>query len=131
MIAEDATITELVNSGLMLKSADYVEKVVGNCYRMYQERGWKGEHVRIRIGRKGNGTNPHYTLEYVSDDFELSKPFQDSQFDKRGSLVQFSGQNHEKKAIGFDRRMWSTATQTLVELEDLKKRLKTGSLRLP
>lgn len=74
----DITITELANAGLLRKPADYVERVVSNCYRMYQERGWKGSHVRVRIGRTGNGTNPHYTLEYASDDYDLTKPFSET-----------------------------------------------------
>lgn len=131
MIDEDSTITKLVNNGLMRNSTKYVDGVVANCYRQYQERGWLGEHVRIRIGRKGNGTNPHYTLEYVSDQFAPDKKFVEGQFDKQGGPQQFSGLNHEKTPFGFDRPMWSQVVQTLEELEDLKKRLKTGNLRLP
>lgn len=129
MIDEDVTITELVNDGLLRKNLDYVEKVVGNCYRMYQERGWKGEHVRVRIGRSGNGSSPHYTIEYGSDDFDLTKPFKETQFSKRGMHEQFSGLSHQKEALGFDRNHWSTETQSLSELEDLRNRLRVGSLR--
>lgn len=131
MIDENATITDLVNNGLMRDSAKYVKGVCGNCYRQYQERGWLGEHIRIRIGRTGNGTSPHYTLEYVSDQYAPGKEFVENGFDKRNFPQQFSGPSHEKAAIGLDRSTWSKSVQTLAEIEDLKKRIETGNLRLP
>lgn len=58
MIQEDAKIIDLVNNGTMRKSLDYVTGVTGNCYLMYQKRGWIGEFIRVRIGREGDGVHP-------------------------------------------------------------------------
>lgn len=130
MLSENAKIIDLVSNGLMRNSAAYVTGVLGNCYLMYQKRGWYVEHTRVRIGRIGKGTAPNYMLEYVSVDFDQTKKFEESQFNKRLGPEQYGGSNHQTKAIGFNKETWSTDTQTVATLEGLRERLKQRYFRL-
>lgn len=123
MLDERVKIKNLADKRLLRDRLGYVRKVVLNCYGMYQSRGWKIEHTRVRIGRTGNGSAPHYRLEYVSDDFDLNKSFVEIGFSLRSSPEQFSGQNHEKKVIGFAKEGWSAEVETVASLEQLRERL--------
>ncbi|ASQ13134.1 hypothetical protein [Sinorhizobium meliloti] len=123
MLDERVKITDLADKRLLRDRLGYVRKVLLNCYGMYQSRGWKIEHIRVRIGRTGSGSAPHYQLEYVSEDFDLSKTFVETRFLRRSFPQQFSGQNHEKKGFGFAKESWSTELESVASLEELRERL--------
>lgn len=129
MIEADVTISQLVAAKTLLKPDEYVHSVLLNCWEQFRVKKWPRDRITVRIGRIGDGKAPNYMIEVQSD--VKPTPEQAEQHwngvqmhEGVDTAIEFNGLGHKVRAYGFDRETWSTATQTLVELEELEKNMK-------
>ncbi len=113
----DATLTFILNNGMLRKPSDWLAKVSNNIRALPRDRG----PYCVRIGISGTGHSPNYLIEPITEPAKTPEDDKASLFDIPDTAhwaylaarnTAYSGRNHEILVSGLALESWSTKTTT-------------------
>ncbi|MGF9565128.1 hypothetical protein AAIH70_16570 [Neorhizobium sp. BT27B] len=132
MIDEDATISMVLKDKTLIKREHYLHAVLINCWDLFRLERWPRKKISVRIGRMGDGKAPNYRIELNTDAAPTPEQFAEhmaghARHEGVETAIEFNGLSHRRRGYGFDKETWSTAVESLEELEALEEQFKLSS----